>query len=269
MVGDVRWAVITIPLGCVTQRQALMSVHDRIIRTSRVPETVHPRWRQAVVLRPPSVSPSTLISCAYGGTSTHRRSRLTVCHPLSRRSVCSGRGPRLQLQRRLRYLQRSWVIGGYHRAYVTTRCMTHLISPAHPSACCSHSWPSWQAGKNPPFLTKDPGWSLLRRLKTSTDGARVFNAGLLARSHFASGRSCDRPTRARFSVVFLGLRANAELVPKFHVALHASHAALPMVITKFALMDPSWCQIENHSFGAPVKPRGLGTKTYWLPDCRS
>jgi hypothetical protein len=28
---------------------------------------------------------------------------------------------------------------------------------------------------------------------------------------------------------FLGPRANAELVPKFHVALHASHAALPMV----------------------------------------
>jgi hypothetical protein len=30
-------------------------------------------------------------------------------------------------------------------------------------------------------------------------------------------------------VVFFGPRANAELVPKFHVALHASHAALPMV----------------------------------------
>jgi hypothetical protein len=29
-------------------------------------------------------------------------------------------------------------------------------------------------------------------------------------------------------VVFLGPRANAELIPKFHVALHASHAALPM-----------------------------------------
>jgi hypothetical protein len=27
-------------------------------------------------------------------------------------------------------------------------------------------------------------------------------------------------------VVFLGPRANVELVPKFHVALHASHAAL-------------------------------------------
>jgi hypothetical protein len=59
--------------------------------------------------------------------------------------------------------------------------------------------------------------------------ARVFTAGLLARSQFASGRSCDRPTRSRFSVVFLGPRANAELVPKFHVAPHASHAALPMV----------------------------------------
>jgi hypothetical protein len=30
-------------------------------------------------------------------------------------------------------------------------------------------------------------------------------------------------------VVFLGLRANAEFVPKFHVTLQASHAALQMV----------------------------------------
>jgi hypothetical protein len=35
-----------------------------------------------------------------------------------------------------------------------------------------------------------------------------------------------------FSVVFLGPTANAELVPKFHVALHASHAALPMITPK-------------------------------------
>jgi hypothetical protein len=40
--------------------------------------------------------------------------------------------------------------------------------------------------------------------------------------------------RSRFSVVFLGPRANAEVVPKFHVALYASHAALPMVISKFS-----------------------------------
>jgi hypothetical protein len=68
----------------------------------------------------------------------------------------------------------------------------------------------------------------------------VFSAGLLARSQFASGRSCDRPTRSRFSVVFLDPRANAELAPKFQVALHASHAALPMVTSKkfFALTQP-------------------------------
>jgi hypothetical protein len=59
--------------------------------------------------------------------------------------------------------------------------------------------------------------------------ALVFNVGLLARSQFASGRSCDWPIRSRFTVVFFGPGTNDELVPKFHVALHASHAALPMV----------------------------------------
>jgi hypothetical protein len=62
---------------------------------------------------------------------------------------------------------------------------------------------------------------------------RVFNAGPLPRSQFASERSCDRLTRSTFSVVFLDPRANAELVPKSHVALHASHAALPLVTSKF------------------------------------
>jgi hypothetical protein len=64
--------------------------------------------------------------------------------------------------------------------------------------------------------------------------ARVFNAGLLTRSQFASGRSCDRPIRSRFSVVFIVPRANAKLVPKVHVALHASHAALSMVTPKIS-----------------------------------
>jgi hypothetical protein len=61
--------------------------------------------------------------------------------------------------------------------------------------------------------------------------ARGFNARLLARSQFASGRSCDRSTRSRFSVVFLCPRVNAGLVPKFHVALNASHAAPPPMVT--------------------------------------
>jgi hypothetical protein len=70
----------------------------------------------------------------------------------------------------------------------------------------------------------------VRKVQAATDFASpLLAAGLLASSQFASGRSCDRPTRSRFSVVFLGLRADAELVPKFHVALHASHAALQIL----------------------------------------
>jgi hypothetical protein len=34
-------------------------------------------------------------------------------------------------------------------------------------------------------------------------------------------------------VGFLGPRANAELIHKSHIALHASYAALPMVTSKF------------------------------------
>jgi hypothetical protein len=72
------------------------------------------------------------------------------------------------------------------------------------------------------------------QIETNNVRARVFNGGLLARSQFASRRSCDRPTQSRFSVVCLVPRAKAELVSKFHVALHASHAALPMVILKIS-----------------------------------
>jgi hypothetical protein len=43
---------------------------------------------------------------------------------------------------------------------------------------------------------------------------------------------------------FLGPRANAELVPKFHIALHASHAALPMVI-----MEISHCTSVTSKYG--------------------
>jgi hypothetical protein len=56
----------------------------------------------------------------------------------------------------------------------------------------------------------------------------------LARSQFASRRSCDQPTQSRFVMVFLGPRANAELVLKFHVALHASHVALPIETLKIS-----------------------------------
>jgi hypothetical protein len=72
-----------------------------------------------------------------------------------------------------------------------------------------------------------------REKKTARIGANVracvFNARLLTISQFASGRSCDWPIWSRFSVVFFGPRANAELVLKFHFAFHALHATLPMV----------------------------------------
>jgi hypothetical protein len=60
--------------------------------------------------------------------------------------------------------------------------------------------------------------------------ARVFIVGLLARSQFASGRSC---------VVFLGPRANAELVPKFRVALLCMlHIQPSQWQLNFAVMQP-------------------------------
>jgi hypothetical protein len=57
---------------------------------------------------------------------------------------------------------------------------------------------------------------------------RVFNAGLLPGSGFASGRSGEQSTRSRVFVVFLGSTAKAGAVPKFRVIL-ASHAALPLL----------------------------------------
>ena len=50
-----------------------------------------------------------------------------------------------------------------------------------------------------------------------------FNAGLVARSHYASGRSRDPPNQSRLSVGFFGSRANDERLPKFQgFAAHSS-----------------------------------------------
>jgi hypothetical protein len=89
----------------------------------------------------------------------------------------------------------------------------------------------WKKRKVKTREKKQKRKSQQHRLETNVR-IRAFNVGLLARSQFASGRSCDRPTRSRFSVV--GPRAYAEVVPKFHVALHASHAALPMGTLKIS-----------------------------------
>jgi hypothetical protein len=59
------------------------------------------------------------------------------------------------------------------------------------------------------------------------------------RSQYVFGRSCYQPTQSKFCVVFLGSRANAELVPKFHVTLHASHASFPMLTSRCHHVLPS------------------------------
>jgi hypothetical protein len=56
-------------------------------------------------------------------------------------------------------------------------------------------------------------------------------------------------------VVFLGPRANAELVPKFHVALHPSHAALPMVTSKLHYNADLSTSYKNEFRSWAVKPR--------------
>jgi len=59
------------------------------------------------------------------------------------------------------------------------------------------------------------------------------NAELLARTLYAFGRSCDRLPRSKFLLLFLVPRANAELKPKIHMTLYASHKTLHKTDIKF------------------------------------
>jgi hypothetical protein len=55
-------------------------------------------------------------------------------------------------------------------------------------------------------------------------------AGLLARSQYASGRSCDRPSRHRFSWFSSVFKQMLRWFPSSKLLLRASHAALPSYI---------------------------------------
>jgi hypothetical protein len=93
--------------------------------------------------------------------------------------------------------------------------------------------------------------------------ARVFNAGLLARSHFASRRPCDRPTRSRFPWF--------SLVPEQMLCWYPNstlHCMLlmqpPNFNTKnFALMYTSWCRIEILRMES-LNAEWTRHRTYWL-----
>jgi hypothetical protein len=52
-------------------------------------------------------------------------------------------------------------------------------------------------------------------------------ARLLARSQYASGRSCDRPSRHRFSWFFSVFKQMLRWFTSSKLLLRASHAALP------------------------------------------
>jgi hypothetical protein len=57
-------------------------------------------------------------------------------------------------------------------------------------------------------------------------------------------------------VVFLGPRANAELVPKFPIAMHASHAALPMV-----MLEISYCTSDFEMRDLALQVGGVSDET--------
>jgi hypothetical protein len=141
----------------------------------------------------------------------------------------------------------------------------------------------WWRYSNPP----PHGFRLHKHRLGTNVRVRGFNAGLLTRSLFASGRSWDRPTRSRFSMVFIGPRPNAEVVPKFHIALHASHAALPVLTIKISpctnvTLTFCWITLFMGDMGEGALHREdeenvkeikiwleTGTKTNWPTDRRS
>ena len=55
----------------------------------------------------------------------------------------------------------------------------------------------------------------------------------MARNQFAWERSFDRPNPLLFLVVFFGSTRTAHLVHMFHVSLHAAHAELSILSSKF------------------------------------
>jgi hypothetical protein len=60
-----------------------------------------------------------------------------------------------------------------------------------------------------------------------------LNTRLLARSQFASRRSSDRFIWSKFSAAFFGSRVNSEVLQIFHLVLHASRVAFPVLALKF------------------------------------
>jgi hypothetical protein len=72
-------------------------------------------------------------------------------------------------------------------------------------------------------------------LARATQGTLLLTVVLLLKLYLMPQKHVHHATNSIKG--FLGPRANAELVPKFHVALHASHAACIGNIKNFALTN--------------------------------
>jgi hypothetical protein len=86
------------------------------------------------------------------------------------------------------------------------------------------------------------------------EGFRLLFAGLLARSQYASGRSCDRPIPSNFNIVFRGRKAKTTLVPIIRIALYISHAilsTLPKISTHCCPPNTNSAQMLNF-FHLPI-----------------
>lgn len=55
-------------------------------------------------------------------------------------------------------------------------------------------------------------------------GAQCLDAGLLVRSQYASRRSCEQPTRLRFTMGSVCPQQNSKLFRTFHILLHSLQA---------------------------------------------
>jgi hypothetical protein len=80
-----------------------------------------------------------------------------------------------------------------------------------------------------------------------------------------------KPSRTKLSAVFIGSRANDQLVPKFQVALHESHTALPLLILRSSLryvyryyteFQPTFTNCSASSFA--VDPKHSTSKQFTL-----
>jgi hypothetical protein len=91
-------------------------------------------------------------------------------------------------------------------------------------------------------------WIYIKKAQIGTSvRARVFNAGLLARSQFSSGRSCERPNRLRFYVFrrFPWSQSKCWVGTQIPRCTACFSCSPPNGNTKsFALMYTSWRRIE-------------------------